>query len=122
MAGRDRRQPVRVSNTVQAVVPSMIAAESGRSIVITSSGAGRKGVCGLSDYCSAKLGVIGLARSLAKEVGPHNIRVNVITPGTVDTDMIQNPGLYRAFPSDLERPSKAEGDQVFLQMAVLPVP
>lgn len=111
-----------VRNTVKAVVPSMIAAERGGSIVITSSGAGLKGVYGLSDYCSSKFGVIGLARSLANEVAPHNIRVNVIAPGTVDTDMIQNPGLYRAFRPDLESPGRADVEQVFLQMAMLPVP
>lgn len=111
-----------VRNTVKAVVPSMIAAERGGSIVITSSGAGLKGVYGLSDYCSSKLGVIGLARSLANEVAPHNIRVNVIAPGTVDTDMIQNPGLYQAFRPDLESPGRADVEQVFLQMAMLPVP
>lgn len=111
-----------VRNTVKAVVPSMMAAERGGSIVITSSGAGLKGVYGLSDYCSSKFGVIGLARSLANEVAPHNIRVNVIAPGTVDTDMIQNPGLYRAFRPDLESPGRADVEQVFLQMAMLPVP
>lgn len=111
-----------VRNTVKAVVPSMIAAERGGSIVITSSGAGLKGVYGLSDYCSSKFGVIGLARSLANEVAPHNIRVNVIAPGTVDTDMIQNPGLYQAFRPDLENPRRDDVEQVFLQMAMLPVP
>jgi (+)-trans-carveol dehydrogenase len=111
-----------VRNTVKATVPSMIEAERGGSIIITSSGAGLKGVYGLSDYCASKFGVIGLARSLANEVAPHNLRVNVIAPGTVDTDMVQNPGLYRAFRPDLENPSRNDVAQVFLQMAMLPVP
>src|SRR5215211_2791907 len=86
-----------VRNTIKATVPAMIAAQRGGSIVVTSSGAGLKGVYGLSDYCASKFAVIGFSRSLANEVAPHNIRVNVIAPGTVDTDMVQNPGLYRAF-------------------------
>jgi SDR family mycofactocin-dependent oxidoreductase len=111
-----------VRNTVRAVVPSMIAAERGGTIVVTSSGAGLKGVYGLSDYCASKFAVIGLARSLANEVGPYNIRVNVIAPGTVDTDMVQNPGLYRAFRPDLENPGRHDVEQAFLQMAILKVP
>jgi SDR family mycofactocin-dependent oxidoreductase len=111
-----------VRNTVKATVPGMIEAEVGGSIVITSSGAGLKGVYGLSDYCASKFAVIGLARSLANEVGVHNIRVNVIAPGTVDTDMVQNPGLYRAFRPDLESPGREDVKEVFLGMAALPVP
>ncbi len=111
-----------VRNTVVAAVPAMIEAGNGGSIVVTSSGAGLKGVYGLSDYCSSKFGVIGLARSLANEVAPHNIRVNVIAPGTVSTDMVLNDGLFRMFRPDLESPTEADVAQVFTQMSMLPVP
>jgi NAD(P)-dependent dehydrogenase (short-subunit alcohol dehydrogenase family) len=90
--------------------------------VVTSSGAGLKGVYGLSDYCASKFAVIGLARSLANEVAPHNIRVNVLAPGTVDTDMVHNPGLYKAFRPDLENPGREDVKEAFLQMAMLPIP
>ena len=100
----------------------MIEAERGGAIVVTSSGAGLKGVYGLSDYCASKFAVIGFAKSLANEVAPHNIRVNVIAPGTVDTDMVQNPGLYRAFRPDLENPGREDVKEAFLQMAMLQVP
>jgi NAD(P)-dependent dehydrogenase (short-subunit alcohol dehydrogenase family) len=40
----------------------------------------------------------------------------------VDTDMVQNPGLYRAFRPDLENPGRDDVAQAFLQMAILPVP
>jgi SDR family mycofactocin-dependent oxidoreductase len=111
-----------VRNTCVAVVPSMISAERGGSITITSSGAGLGGAYGLSDYCSTKWAVIGFARSLAKEVGPHGIRVNVIAPGTVDTDMVQNDGLRRLFRPDLEAPTKDDVAPVFAQMGILGIP
>ena len=100
----------------------MIEAERGGAIVVTSSGAGLKGVYGLSDYCASKFAVIGLARSLANEVAPHNIRVNVIAPGTVDTDMVQNDGLRKLFRPDLENPTKDDVMPLFMQMSMLPVP
>jgi NAD(P)-dependent dehydrogenase (short-subunit alcohol dehydrogenase family) len=90
--------------------------------VVTSSGAGLKGVYGLSDYCASKFAVIGLARSLANEVAPHNIRVNVIAPGTVDTDMVQNEGLRKLFRPDLENPTKDDVLPLFAQMSMLPIP
>jgi (+)-trans-carveol dehydrogenase len=111
-----------VRNTVRAVVPAMIEAERGGAIVVTSSGAGLKGVYGLSDYCASKFAVIGLARSLANEVAPHNIRVNVIAPGTVDTDMVQNDGLRKLFRPDLENPTKDDVMPLFMQMSMLPIP
>jgi SDR family mycofactocin-dependent oxidoreductase len=111
-----------VRNTIRAAVPAMIEAGNGGAIVITSSGAGLKGVYGLSDYCSTKFGVIGLARSLANEVAPHNIRVNVIAPGTVRTDMVLNDGLFRMFRPDLEAPTEADVAAIFTQMSMLPIP
>jgi SDR family mycofactocin-dependent oxidoreductase len=113
-----------VRNTVKVTVPTMIEGERGGAIVITSSGAGLKGVygLGLSDYCASKFAVIGLARSLANEVAPYNIRVNVIAPGTVDTDMVHNPGLYKAFRPDLDTPGRDDVSEVFRRMAMLPVP
>ena len=111
-----------VRNTIRATVPAMIEAGNGGSIIITSSGAGLKGAYGLSDYCSTKFGVIGLARTLANEVAPHNIRVNVIAPGTVSTDMVLNDGLFRMFRPDLEAPTAADVAPVFTQMSMLPIP
>lgn len=111
-----------VRNTCKAAVPAMIATGEGGSITITSSGAGLKGAYGLSDYCATKWGVIGFATSLAKEVAPYSIRVNVIAPGTVDTDMVQNPGLRKLFRPDLETPTKEDVAPVFREMSILDVP
>lgn len=62
----------------------MLKAAGGGSIVSMSSAAGRHGYAFRTPYASAKFGVIGFTQSLAKELGPHNIRVNAILPGIVE--------------------------------------
>jgi NAD(P)-dependent dehydrogenase (short-subunit alcohol dehydrogenase family) len=61
----------------------------GGAIVNMSSAAGRHGYAFRTPYASAKFGVIGFTQSLAKELGPHNIRVNAILPGFVQGPRIQ---------------------------------
>jgi 3-oxoacyl-[acyl-carrier protein] reductase len=72
---------------VRALVPSMRTQGSGR-IVLLSSMAGVSGSAGHLHYAAAKAGIIGFAKALCKEVGPHGITVNVIAPGTIQTSMI----------------------------------
>ncbi|MCB1494970.1 MAG: SDR family oxidoreductase [Bauldia sp.] len=62
----------------------MLKAAGGGSIVNMSSAAGRHGYAFRTPYSSAKFGVIGFTQSLAKELGPANIRVNAILPGIVE--------------------------------------
>ncbi|MEH6525417.1 MAG: SDR family oxidoreductase [Sneathiella sp.] len=63
---------------------SMIKEAGGGSIVNMSSAAGKHGYAFRTPYSSAKFGIIGLTQSLAKELGPDNIRVNAILPGIVE--------------------------------------
>jgi NAD(P)-dependent dehydrogenase (short-subunit alcohol dehydrogenase family) len=62
----------------------MLKAAGGGAIINLSSQAGRFGYAYRTPYASAKWGVIGLTESLAKELGPDNIRVNAILPGIVE--------------------------------------
>lgn len=70
----------------RAALPAMLEQESG-SIVMISSRLGQIGFPGVAHYSAAKAGMIGLAKSLAKEVGHKGIRVNVVAPGVTVTDM-----------------------------------
>lgn len=80
-----------VWNTGRVAIPSMVANELGGSIVLTSSTGGLTGapsnVAGMLGYTAAKHGVIGLMRSWANYLAPHNIRVNSVAPTTVRTPM-----------------------------------
>lgn len=69
-------------HTSQAVLPGMIARGAGK-IVNISSVTFHLGVPNLVHYVASKGGVIGLTRSLAREMGDHNVHVNCITPGAV---------------------------------------
>jgi NAD(P)-dependent dehydrogenase (short-subunit alcohol dehydrogenase family) len=62
----------------------MLREAGGGSVVNMSSAAGRHGYAFRSPYSAAKFGVIGFTQSLAKELGPDNIRVNAILPGIVE--------------------------------------
>ena len=75
----------------QTVVPSMIDRGYGRIIYMAGDGT-FTGASARAHVNAAKMGLIGMARSLATELAPHSITVNVISPGRIDTS--RNPDWY----------------------------
>ena len=73
-------------NFTHAVIPTM-SKQRGGSIINMSSVVGEHGNAGQANYSASKAGLIGLAKSVAKEMGPRGIRANCIAPGFIISDM-----------------------------------
>ena len=78
----------------KACATRMVGAGNGGRIVNVSSQAGKRGFPFLGAYCAAKAGVILLTQSMAIELGPSNITVNAVCPGTVDTDLLNKDNAF----------------------------
>jgi 3-oxoacyl-[acyl-carrier protein] reductase len=76
-----------VFHCTQAVVPYMVENGKGK-IVVTSSVSGVYGNIGQTNYAATKAGVIGMAKSWAKELGRKGINVNAVAPGFTETNMV----------------------------------
>jgi NAD(P)-dependent dehydrogenase (short-subunit alcohol dehydrogenase family) len=89
--------------TFRAFVPAMIEAREG-SLVAISSMTGKRPLTGRTPYAAAKMGVIGLVRTLALELGPHRIRVNAVCPGAVSgariDDVVRKQAAARGITED----------------------
>jgi NAD(P)-dependent dehydrogenase (short-subunit alcohol dehydrogenase family) len=72
------------ANTVRAFVPKMVARKKGR-LILLSSMQGKHGTKDAASYSASKWGILGLMKSAAMELGEHNITVNALIPGLVDT-------------------------------------
>ena len=74
----------------QMVIPTMKARNTGSIINISSVAAQRGGgIFGGTHYCAAKAGILGLTKSMARELAPNQIRSNAICPGFIETDIIK---------------------------------
>lgn len=74
-------------NYVHAVTPAMMRQRSG-SMIFMSSCSGTHGNAGQCNYSASKAGMVGLAKSVCKELGPRGVRGNCITPGMIDSEMV----------------------------------
>ena len=90
-------------NAIRAAVPAMIEGGRGGAIINLSGGGSSKGRPTFSAYASSKTGVVRLTETVAEELRPHGITVNVLAPGGVYTEMteelLRSPGL--AAPGDI---------------------
>jgi 3-oxoacyl-[acyl-carrier protein] reductase len=92
---------------------------AGASVVFVGSRVATIGMPLGAHYTASKAGLVGLARSLAKELGPRGLRVNVVAPGTIETDAPVPPEARRRFEhmialGRLGRPSDVAGVAMFL--------
>jgi (+)-trans-carveol dehydrogenase len=94
-------------NTVRAGLPHLRRSGAG-AIVLTGSAATIKPSENMSHYVTTKYGLVGLARSLAVELGPENIRVNIIHPSDTNTDMLLNPATVALFTAGLEEGERTD--------------
>lgn len=108
-----------VWHTVKAGVAHMGA--SGGSVVIISSTSGLRGTANTAHYTSSKHALVGLARSLANELGPRRIRVNTVHPGAVGTATVLNESTYRRLCPDLPNPTAADAAEVLKARNLLPI-
>jgi NAD(P)-dependent dehydrogenase (short-subunit alcohol dehydrogenase family) len=110
-----------VANTLKPVITHLIETQSPGKLIITSSAAALMGTGFGASYATTKAAVVGLARSLAVELGGHNIQVNALLPGYVETDFVTDTP--QAFKDAAKRrsclprraqPEDMEGVAVFL--------
>lgn len=75
-------------NYVRAVAPLFREQQSGKIVNITSIN-GLRGKFGQANYSASKAGIIGLTKTVAKELGKYNVNVNAVAPGLIETDMMK---------------------------------
>jgi SDR family mycofactocin-dependent oxidoreductase len=116
-----------VLNTVGVTVPHL---KEGASIIVTGSTAGlMKGLIdnpatgpGGAGYAWAKRTIASYVEAVALQLAPHQIRVNAIHPTNVNTGLLHNEDIYRAFRPDLENPTREDAMVAFPAMQAMPIP
>ena len=93
VAALDRVDAVNVHGVVAAIrAASKLMGEGGRIVTVGSMLADRASFPGLADYVASKAAVVGYTKGAARDLGPRGITVNVVQPGSIDTDMNPKDG------------------------------
>jgi NAD(P)-dependent dehydrogenase (short-subunit alcohol dehydrogenase family) len=108
-----------VWHTVKAGVDH-IGADGGSAVIISSTN-GLRGTAASAHYTASKHALVGLARTLANELGPRRIRVNTVHPGAVGTATVRNAATYRRLRPDLDNPTEEDAIEVLRGRNLLPV-
>jgi 3-oxoacyl-[acyl-carrier protein] reductase len=84
----DRQDAINVHGVVTAIrAASKLMGDGGRIVTIGSGIATRASFPGLADYAATKAAIVGYTKGAARDLGPRGITVNVLQPGSIDTDM-----------------------------------
>jgi SDR family mycofactocin-dependent oxidoreductase len=117
-----------VINAVHAALPHL---QAGASVIATGSTAAYMDALPMQQvgndpggvaYMHAKRALSAYMHNLAREVAPLMIRVNVIHPTNVNTDMLQSEPMYKSFRPDLEHPTREDATPAFYAQQAMPIP
>ncbi len=110
-----------VFTLTRAAAPHLVAAGGG-SIVCLGGSPSHMGTRGRAHVCAAKMGVVGLSRVLANELGPHGINVNVVAPGHVDTQRGASAGATSTVTDARPMARKARPEEIAAMVCHLCLP
>jgi len=96
------------ANVLRVFAPRLVSRGGGR-IIVTSSTQGQHGTRSGAAYSASKWGILGLMKSAALELGPHNITVNAVVPGLIDTALTRHEDRYAQVITEADR--KPSGDR-----------
>jgi 3-oxoacyl-[acyl-carrier protein] reductase len=92
-AAFDRQDAINVHGVITAIrAASKLMGEGGRIVTVGSGIATRASFPGLADYAATKAAIVGYSKGAARDLGPRDITVNVLQPGSIDTDMNPKDG------------------------------
>jgi NAD(P)-dependent dehydrogenase (short-subunit alcohol dehydrogenase family) len=95
VAALDRQDAINVHGVVTAIrAASKLMGEGGRIVTIGSGIATRASFPGMADYAATKAAIAGYSKGAARDLGPRGITVNVLQPGSIDTDMNPKDGAF----------------------------